>query len=154
MHVLSPCWTLGTLNWGACPLLASSASRGSADKQCPGLPQDWRFHWFFLSLELRCAPQDSGEQALAGSGDRRLSSGCCPRKRRLASKQLRPMQVSGTTENKRQGPLGALPHCGDGFFFFFLFFLKDKMFRAITVSGSSSLCGLQAGREGTHCFDQ
>ena len=122
MHVLSPCWTLGTLNWGACPLLASSASRGSADKQCPGLPQDWRFHWFFLSLELRCAPQDSGEQALAGSGDRRLSSGCCPRKRRLASKQLRPMQVSGTTENKRQGPLGALPHCGDGFFFFLFFF--------------------------------
>lgn len=57
-----------------------------------------------------------------------LSSDCCPRKRRSASKLIYA-EVSGVRENKRQGPKWHLPFVG--MVFPFLFFLsKDKMFRA------------------------
>lgn len=64
----------------------------------------------------------TGEQEV---GERMLSSGCCPWKRRWASKQLRPVPKSLDRENDRQRPSWGLPPCGGGFFFFFfLFFLR------------------------------
>lgn len=66
----------GRTEVGGRPVLAHSASRGFAEQCCSGYPGNRELALVLPTLELRAAPEDAGEQM--------LSSGCCPRRRRLA----------------------------------------------------------------------
>lgn len=61
----------------------------------------WDFHWLSLALELRCAPEDAGEQAFSRSGEKDADQSLLPQEEKTGQ-QLRPLRKEpGRTTSRR-----------------------------------------------------
>lgn len=67
-RVLSPAGYWTHRNGGLTQCLLTAPAEGLLTSDALASPGLWNVHWLSLSLELRRAPEDAGEQALGTSG--------------------------------------------------------------------------------------
>lgn len=114
VRLLSPCCRLDTRKWG----LAQSLLPGPAESpRCSGCPRTLVLPVAQPVPGAQRCPCGHWGQALARSGGRALSGGCCPRKRGLC----RPLEPGGTT-GRGSRKAGRFSLLGTVSFFPFLFF--------------------------------
>lgn len=114
VRLLSPCCRLDTRKWG----LAQSLLPGPAESpRCSGCPRTVVLPVAQPVPGAQRSPCGHWGQALARSGGRALSGGCCPRKRGLC----RPLEPGGTT-GRGSRKAGRFSLLGTVSFFPFLFF--------------------------------